>query len=71
MTTLSLSIDEFTRSEIDTISDEDGVSRSVVIRRLLKQAAWERSWKKTSSQLREKFEELNLNTIDEIEEYLK
>ncbi|HUD10399.1 MAG TPA: ribbon-helix-helix protein, CopG family [Candidatus Saccharimonadales bacterium] len=70
MTTLSISLDEKLKKEIERFSQEDGVSKSVIIRRLLKQAAWERTWKDMSSQLRVKFDELNLNSVDEIEEYL-
>ena len=70
MTTLSISLDEKLKKEIERFSQEDGVSKSVIIRRLLKQAAWERTWKEMSSQLRTKFDRLNLNTTDEIEDYL-
>jgi metal-responsive CopG/Arc/MetJ family transcriptional regulator len=70
MTTLSISLDEKLKKEIERFSQEDGVSKSVIIRRLLKQAAWERTWKDMSAQLRTKFDELNLNSVDEIEEYL-
>ncbi|HUD07431.1 MAG TPA: ribbon-helix-helix protein, CopG family [Candidatus Saccharimonadales bacterium] len=70
MTTLSISLDEKLKQEIERFSQEDGVSKSVIIRRLLKQAAWERTWKDMSAQLRAKFDELNLNSVDEIEEYL-
>jgi metal-responsive CopG/Arc/MetJ family transcriptional regulator len=70
MTTLSISLDEKLKKEIERFSQEDGVSKSVIIRRLLKQAAWERTWKDMSAQLRAKFDELNLNSVDEIEEYL-
>jgi metal-responsive CopG/Arc/MetJ family transcriptional regulator len=71
MTTLSISLDEKLKKEIERFSQEDGVSKSVIIRRLLKQAAWERTWKDMSAQLRAKFDELNLNSVDEIEEYLE
>ena len=70
MVTLSISLDEKLKKEIERFSQEDGVSKSVIIRRLLKQAAWERTWKDMSVQLRAKFDELNLNSVDEIEEYL-
>jgi metal-responsive CopG/Arc/MetJ family transcriptional regulator len=69
MTTFSISLDEKLKKEIERFSQEDGVSKSVIIRRMLKQAAWERTWKDMSAQLRVKFEELNLNSVDEIEEY--
>ncbi|MES2971191.1 MAG: ribbon-helix-helix protein, CopG family [Patescibacteria group bacterium] len=70
MTTLSVSLDEELKKEIERFSKEDGVSKSVVVRRLLKQAAWERTWKDMSSQLRKKFDELNFTTVDDIEKYL-
>lgn len=70
MTTLSISLDEKLKKEIERFSQEDGVSKSVIIRRLLKQATWERSWKDMSVQLRAKFDELSLSSVDEIEEYL-
>jgi len=70
MTTLSISLDEKLKKVIDQFSKEDGVSRSVIIRRLLDQATWERTWKAMSIQVREKLDELNLNSIDEIEDYL-
>lgn len=70
MTTLSISLDERLKKEIERFSKEDGVSRSVVVRRLLQQAAWERTWKDMSAQVRKKLDKLNLNTIDEIEDYL-
>ena len=69
MTTLSISLDEKLKKVIDQFSKEDGVSRSVIIRRLLNQATWERTWKDMSVQVREKLDELNLNSIDEIEKY--
>lgn len=70
MTTLSISLDEKLKEEIEKFSKEDGVSKSVVVRRLLKQAAWERTWKDMTTQIRTKLDNLNLNTIDEIEQYL-
>ncbi len=70
MTTLSISLDDKLKKVIDQFSKEDGVSRSVVVRRLLNQATWERTWKDMSTQIREKLDELNLNNIDEIENYL-
>ena len=70
MTTISISLDEELKKEIDRFSKEDGVSKSVLVRRLLKQAAWERTWKNMSAQLRARFDELNLNTVDDIEDYL-
>lgn len=70
MTTLSISLDDKLKQEIELFSKEDGVSKSVVIRQLLKQAAWERTWRDMSSQIRQKLDNLNLSSIDEIEEYL-
>lgn len=70
MTTLSISLDEKLKKEIERFSKEDGVSRSVVIRRLLKQAAWERTWKDMSEQVRSKLDGLDITNIDEIEKYL-
>ena len=71
MTTLSISLDDKLKKVIDQFSTEDGVSRSVVIRRLLNQASWERTWKDMSTQVREKLDNLNLNSVDEIEDYLE
>ena len=70
MTTLSISLDQKLKEEIERFSKEDGVSKSVIIRRLLKQAAWERTWKDMSKQIRSKLNDLNLNTADEIENFL-
>lgn len=70
MTTLSISLNEELKKEIDRFSKEDGVSKSVVVRRLLEQAAWERTWKKMSAQIRQKLDQLNLTNSDEIEKYL-
>jgi metal-responsive CopG/Arc/MetJ family transcriptional regulator len=71
MTTLSISLDEKLKEEIDRFSKEDGVSKSVIVRRLLKQAAWERTWKDMSAQIRSKLDDLGLASIDDIEQYLK
>lgn len=70
MTTLSISLDEKLKKEIERFSNEDGVSKSVVVRRLLEQATWERTWKDMSSQIRKKLDELDLTSIDDIEKYL-
>jgi metal-responsive CopG/Arc/MetJ family transcriptional regulator len=70
MTTLSISLDEKLKKEIERFSKEDGVSKSVVVRRLLEQAAWERTWKEMSAQIRKKLDELNLTNVDDIEKYL-
>ncbi len=70
MTTLSISLDEKLKKEIERFSKEDGVSKSVVVRRLLEQAAWERTWKDMSAQVRKKLDALNLTSIDDIEKYL-
>jgi metal-responsive CopG/Arc/MetJ family transcriptional regulator len=70
MITLSISLDEKLKKAIDQFSKEDGVSRSVVIRRLLDQATWERTWKDMSTQIRQKLDEFDLSSTDEIEDYL-
>ena len=70
MTTLSISLDEKLKKEIERFSKEDGVSKSVVVRRLLEQAAWERTWKDMSAQIRKKLDALNLTSADDIENYL-
>lgn len=70
MTTLSISLDEKLKKEIERFSKEDGVSKSVIVRRLLEQAAWERTWKDMSTQIRKKLDELNLTSVDDIEKYL-
>jgi metal-responsive CopG/Arc/MetJ family transcriptional regulator len=70
MTTLSISLDEKLKEEIERFSKEDGVSKSVVVRRLLEQAAWERTWKDMSAQIRKKLDKLNLTSVDDIEKYL-
>lgn len=70
MTTLSISLDEKLKKEIERFSKEDGVSKSVVVRRLLEQAAWERTWKEMSVQIRKKLDALNLTNVDDIEKYL-
>ncbi len=70
MATLSISLDEKLKKEIERFSKEDGVSKSVIVRRLLEQATWERTWKEMSAQLRKKLDELNLTNVDDIEKYL-
>ena len=70
MTTLSISLDQKLKEEIERFSKEDGVSKSVIVRRLLKQATWERTWKDMSKQIRTKLDEFDLNTVDEIENFL-
>ena len=70
MATLSISLDDKLKDEIARFSKEDGVSKSVVVRRLLEQAAWERTWKDMSAQVRKKLDDLNLNTPEDIEKYL-
>ncbi len=70
MTTLSISLDEKLKKEIERYSKEDGVSKSVIVRRLLEQAAWERTWKDMSVEIRKKLDNLNLTNIDDIEKYL-
>lgn len=70
MTTLSISLDEKLKSEIERFSKEDGVSKSVVVRRLLEQAAWERTWKDMSAQIRKRLDTLNLSSVDDIEKFL-
>jgi metal-responsive CopG/Arc/MetJ family transcriptional regulator len=70
MTTISISMDEKLKKEIEQFSKEDGVSKSVVVRKLLKQASWERTWSNMSAQVRSKLDVLNLNSVDEIEKYL-
>ncbi len=70
MATLSISLDEKLKKEIERFSKEDGVSKSVVVRRLLEQAAWERTWKDMSAQIRKKLDTLSLTSIDGIEKYL-
>ncbi len=70
MATLSISLDEKLKKEIERFSKEDGVSKSVVVRRLLEQAAWERTWKDMSAQIRKKLDALNLTNVDDIEKYL-
>lgn len=70
MTTLSISLDEKLKKEIERFSKEDGVSKSVVVRRLLEQATWERTWKEMSVQIRKKLDNLNLSSAEDIEKYL-
>jgi metal-responsive CopG/Arc/MetJ family transcriptional regulator len=70
MTTLSISLDDKLKHEIEQFSKEDGVSKSVVVRQLLKQAAWERTWADMSSQIRKKLDKLNLTNADDIEKFL-
>ena len=63
-------MDEKLKKEIERYSKEDGVSKSVIVRRLLEQAAWERTWKDMSVEIRKKLDNLNLTNIDDIEKYL-
>ena len=67
---LRISLDQKLKDEIDRLSKEDGVSKSVIIRKLIKQASWERNWRDVSKQIRTRLNELNLNTIDEIEKFV-
>lgn len=71
MATLSISLDEKLKKEIERFSKEDGVSKSVVVRRLLEQAAWDRTWKSMSVQIRKKLDALNLSTVNDIEKFLR
>jgi metal-responsive CopG/Arc/MetJ family transcriptional regulator len=71
MTTLSISLDEKLKKEIERFSKEDGVSKSVVVRRLLQRASWERTWSNMSTQVRIKLDELNLSSVDDVEKYLE
>ncbi len=72
MATMIISLDEKLKQEIEQFSKEDGVSKSVVVRRLLKQAAWEREWARMAKLMRAKARELGIDTmsIDELEEFL-
>jgi len=70
MATISISLDDKLKTEIGRLAKEDGVSKSVVIRRLLEQAVWERTWKDMSAQVRQKLDGLNLSSVDDIEKYL-
>lgn len=70
MATLSISLDNKLKNEIEKLSKEDGVSKSVVIRRLLERATWERSWKNMAAQIRSKLDTLDLTNTDTIEKYL-
>ncbi len=70
MATLSISLDEKLKKEIERFSKQDGVSKSVIVRRLLEQATWERTWKDMSAQIRKKLGTLNLTNVDDIEKYL-
>ncbi len=70
MATISISLDNNQKQLIDRISQEDGVSRSEVIQNLLKQASWERTWVDMARQLRAKLDQLNLETVDDIESFL-
>jgi metal-responsive CopG/Arc/MetJ family transcriptional regulator len=71
MTTLSISLDEKLKKEIERFSKEDGVSKSVVVRRLLQRASWERTWSNMSTQVRIKLDELNLSSVEDVEKYLE
>lgn len=70
MATISISLDDKLKKDIEKFSKEDGVSRSVVVRRLLEQASWERTWKEMSAKLRAKLDKLDLHDADAIEKYL-
>ena len=70
MTTLSISLDTQLKQEIEQFSKEDGVSKSVIVRRLLKQAAWERTWRDMAGQIRTKLDALDLTDPVAIEHYL-
>ena len=69
MTTISISLDDSQKQLIDRISKENGISRSEVVQTLLRQAAWERSWEDMTRQLRRKFDQLDLETLDSIERF--
>jgi predicted transcriptional regulator len=69
MTIMSIQLDDKLKKVIDQFSEEDRVSRSMAVGRLLNQAAWQRTWKNMSWQVHQKLDELDLGDIDEIEKY--
>ncbi|HSW37446.1 MAG TPA: ribbon-helix-helix protein, CopG family [Candidatus Saccharimonadales bacterium] len=72
MSTISISLDDKLKREIERFSKEDGVSKSVVIRRLVERAAWEREWSQAQKTVQAKARELGVDTmsIDELEDFL-
>jgi metal-responsive CopG/Arc/MetJ family transcriptional regulator len=72
MTTISISLDEKLKQEIERLSKEDGVSKSVMVRTLLKQAAFEREWARVQMLVQSKGRQLGVDTmsVDELENYL-
>lgn len=72
MATMSISLDEALKQEIEQFSKEDGVSKSVMVRRLLKQAAGEREWARMAKLMQGKARELGIDamSVNELEEFL-
>jgi metal-responsive CopG/Arc/MetJ family transcriptional regulator len=72
MTTISISLDEELKKEIEVFAKEDGTSKSMVVRSLLKRAVREREWARLQGLVQTKARELGVDTlsIDELEEFL-
>jgi metal-responsive CopG/Arc/MetJ family transcriptional regulator len=72
MATMSISIDEELKKQIEQFSTEDGVSKSVMVSLLLKQAAFERQWAELQEVFLAKARALGVDSMSEgeLEEFL-
>lgn len=70
MTTVSISLDNELKKELDAIAKTSGVSRSDAIRQMIRYRAWEQRREKIAVIMQAKFDELGLETYDDIEKFL-
>ncbi|MGH7195714.1 MAG: ribbon-helix-helix protein, CopG family [Candidatus Saccharimonadales bacterium] len=72
MNTVSISLDDELRQEVERFSKEDGVSKSAVVRRLVKQAAQDRAWLSAQKLVQAQARKLGVDThsIDKLEKFL-
>jgi Zn-dependent peptidase ImmA (M78 family) len=69
-TTISFQADAQTRKTLETLAKQQGVSKSVVLRRMLEWQAFLLATKKMQKDLAPRLKELGLETEDDFEEYL-
>ncbi len=72
ITTISIALDDRLEREIEQFSREDGVSKSVVMQRLLEQAVWDRAWSRMQALVQAQAHKLGIDALstDEIEDFL-
>lgn len=69
-TTISFQADAGTRRTLEALAKQQGASKSVVLRRMLKWQAFLMAVTKLEKDLAPKFKELGLETEDDIEKFL-